>query len=50
MKKKILIAEKNNEEIFEDMWRKSDLDLPDIPNVEDMILDELRAVRYGTSG
>ena len=46
-KKKILIAEEINKELFEELWAKVDSELPDISGLEDLIIEEVKAVRYG---
>jgi hypothetical protein len=49
-KKKLQIAEEINQELFEELWEKTNLDLPDIADLDKMILEEVKAVRYGKSG
>lgn len=48
-KKKLQIAEEINQELFEELWEKTNLDMPDIADMDKMILEEVKAVRYGKS-
>jgi hypothetical protein len=46
-RKKMQIAEEINKEIFDELWKKTDATLPDIDDLDEMILEEVKAVRYG---
>jgi hypothetical protein len=42
------IAERIDSQIFEDRWKLADSTLPDANFSEDAIMNEVRAVRYGS--
>ncbi len=44
------VAEKINNQTFEERWTLIDTGLPDLNISEDEIIKELRAVRYGKEG
>lgn len=46
-KKKIRIAEEISRKMFDELWRTIDADLPDYTDLEELINEEVREVRYG---
>lgn len=43
-------AKKINMELFEELWKKADADLPIIDGLDDLILEEIKTLRYGNEG
>ncbi len=47
-RKKRKISKEINKEMFSDLWKEADQSLPDISDMDETILNELRIVRYGS--